>query len=191
MDMNLLKKFSFKSSRLDIKVIDKSFDNKLLDYQLANKLHFNKVLFDLSDNFYSLDYQRNFIEHDLDNIIRGNAIRFYLFEHNSDIILGDIVYYNILPPPISSALIGFKIDGGKRNNGFMKEGIENTLNFVFNQLNLHKIEAYIFYDNIAAIQLINKIGFVDDGIAKSYVEIKGTWTDHNRYYLLNPNTNQI
>jgi len=46
---------------------------------------------------------------------------------------------------------------------------------------MHRIGAYILPANQPSIKLVEKVGFKLEGIAKSYVQMKGKWIDHLCY----------
>lgn len=62
------------------------------------------------------------------------------------------------------AEIGILIEKGAQNSGFGLESIKMLLDYAFDEMNLRKITARLFQDNIPAIKLYEKIGFVKEGI---------------------------
>jgi len=181
----LLNNLSLYSDRLTLRILDESDCHRLLNYHLLNKSHFQNVLLNPNDSFYNPNSMKSFISDGIQNIENGNSIRFYMFLKDSDEIIGDLILYNILPLPVSSALLGFKIGHDFQNKGLMKEALIKLINFGFEKLSLHKIEAYIEEDNFPAVNLIQKLGFISDGIAKDYLYFGKQWKDFCRYYLIN------
>ena len=68
----------------------------------------------------------------------------------------------------------------------MTEAVNAIVDFAFEALNLHLIEAYVMPDNGASIRLLERCGFQSEGLKHSYMHINGKWEDHLAYYLLNP-----
>ena len=60
-----------------------------------------------------------------------------------------------------------------------------AVEFIFEELTLHRIEANILPDNEQSIKLVKKFGFKKEGIARKYLYINGQWKDHARYSLIN------
>ena len=59
------------------------------------------------------------------------------------------------------------------------------LPFIFSELNLHRIEAACIPTNKASVRVLEKCGFVREGLARRYLCINGIWQDHLLFGLLN------
>ena len=66
----------------------------------------------------------------------------------------------------------------------MNEALEILLPSLFIDLRLNRIEAATLKNNVASRGLLEKIGFVREGICRSYLKINGKWQDHILYSLL-------
>ena len=75
---------------------------------------------------------------------------------------------------------------GKRywGQGFMTEAVRTVLPFVFNSLWLHRLEAACLPRNVASTRVLERNGFVKEGIARRYLKIDGRWQDHVLYATL-------
>lgn len=76
---------------------------------------------------------------------------------------------------------------GDRNNwgkGYGTEAMQLTLNFVFNELNLHRVQLSVFAYNKRAIALYQKLGFVQEGAFREHVRRDGQYYDMYLYGLL-------
>lgn len=72
---------------------------------------------------------------------------------------------------------------------FQKQGIGNSalselIDYVFNVMNFHRLEAEIFSYNKSAIALFEKLGFVREGILREARYLDGKYYDIFRYGLL-------
>jgi len=56
--------------------------------------------------------------------------------------------------------------------------------FVFYRLSLQRIEAASLPHNTASRGLLQKLGFREEGYARQYLRINGSWQDHVLYALL-------
>jgi ribosomal-protein-alanine N-acetyltransferase len=56
--------------------------------------------------------------------------------------------------------------------------------FAFGALNLHRLEAACIPTNAASMRLLEKCGFVREGLARQYLCINGQWQDHVLYARL-------
>jgi ribosomal-protein-alanine N-acetyltransferase len=67
--------------------------------------------------------------------------------------------------------------------GLMREGLQLMLQYAFQELQLHRIEANIQPENTASIALVKQCGFSKEGFSKRYLKIGGDWRDHERWAL--------
>ncbi len=56
-----------------------------------------------------------------------------------------------------------------RGKGYASEAMKLFFNYLFNDLNLHKIKLEVLEDNFTAIKLYEKIGFVKEGLLKEHI----------------------
>jgi ribosomal-protein-alanine N-acetyltransferase len=66
----------------------------------------------------------------------------------------------------------------------MTAAVRAVIPFVFDSLELHRLEAACLLDNLASIRLLEKTGFTREGVARRYLRINGVWQDHLLYALL-------
>lgn len=82
-----------------------------------------------------------------------------------------------------SAYVGyfaFKPHAGK---GLMRQAMRLVIDYAFNELNLHRLEANIQPSNTRSIKLIQSLEFRHEGFSPRYLKIQGTWKDHERFAL--------
>ena len=66
----------------------------------------------------------------------------------------------------------------------MTAALECLLPFAFDRLGLHRVEAACLPHNKASRRLLEKMGFQEEGLARRYLRINGSWQDHVVYALL-------
>ena len=59
------------------------------------------------------------------------------------------------------------------------------IDFAFNTLRLHRIEAQVMPRNEKSLAIMKKFGFENEGLSKKCFEINEKWEDHYRFALLN------
>jgi Acetyltransferases, including N-acetylases of ribosomal proteins len=80
-------------------------------------------------------------------------------------------------------LMGDKNEWGK---GYAKEASERAIHYFFNEnLFLRKINLGVVKDNVAAINLYQKLGFVIEGVYKNHVKYDNTYHDVIRMAIFN------
>ena len=68
----------------------------------------------------------------------------------------------------------------------MREALEATVEHVFAVLKLHRIQANYVPHNARSGRLLERLGFVNEGLAKDYLFIDGAWRDHVLTARFNP-----
>ena len=67
----------------------------------------------------------------------------------------------------------------------MIEALRAAIVIIFKELKLHRIEANIMPRNRHSMNLVKKLGFEYEGLAKKYLKINGKWEDHIHMTILN------
>lgn len=111
-----------------------------------------------------------------------NSYGFGIFLHDSTLI-GEVTLGNIVRGPFNSAMLGYWIDEKYAGRGLMPEAVSLTLDFAFNELAFKRIEVAIVPRNLASIRVVEKLGFMFEGVSKAYIEVNGVREDHNRYAI--------
>lgn len=112
--------------------------------------------------------------------------RFGIFQINNDVLLGTIGLFHVFRGPSQSATLGYSLDQEHNGKGYTTEAVNLVVNYAFEILNLHRIEAGVMPNNIGSMRVLEKAGFHKEGIAIKNVEINGRWEDHQMLAILNP-----
>lgn len=68
----------------------------------------------------------------------------------------------------SKAEIGFWLLPEYWNQGFMYEALDACIHFIFNEICLHRLEAYVETANLASAALLKKLNFQQEGTFRDY-----------------------
>lgn len=88
---------------------------------------------------------------------------------------------------MQSCILGYKLDKEEVGKGYITEALKVAIDIIFKEYNLHRIEAPVMPKNRSSINVLQKLGFTDEGVTKKMLKVNGVWEDHIRYSLLNPN----
>ncbi|NGZ75100.1 GNAT family N-acetyltransferase [Saccharibacillus alkalitolerans] len=80
--------------------------------------------------------------------------------------------------------IGYDLARGHWGKGLMPEAVRAVLDFGFGPLRANKIEARVDPDNSASVRLMDKLGFVREGLLRQHEFEKGRYVDLAAYSML-------
>lgn len=177
--------FTYNTKRLNLTVLSSDDASIVLDFYLNNRASFEmwEPLHD--ENFYTLNYQAYNLDAEMRLFLKNQRLRYYLFEKGmSTNIIGTVSFSNILNQPAGTCNIGYRIDSRHQRLGYAKEALYFLIPVVMSEIHISRIEANIMPSNIPSINLIESLGFVYEGVARSSCEIRGSRKDHLRYSLI-------
>ena len=103
---------------------------------------------------------------------------------SDDAILGSIEISQISRGNFQSAYLGYLIGAPFANQGYMTEALSLALDYAFDRLRLHRLEANLQPSNAASRALVRRLGFTREGYSRRYLKIAGRWRDHERWAIL-------
>jgi ribosomal-protein-alanine N-acetyltransferase len=109
---------------------------------------------------------------------------FFVFRRGDDTLLGGITLSNIRRGISRSCAVGYWTGKHHAGQGFMGEALKAIIPFVFESLELRRLEAACLPTNEASKAVLRKTGFTQEGYAREYLRINGVWTDHLLFALL-------
>lgn len=135
------------------------------------------------DDLYRGAFRRRVKRYQRD-IRDDRAYPFFVFSTEDDVLVGGVTLSNIRRGVAQACSLGYWIGEPYARRGYMSSAVENCAQYVFDTLNLHRLEAACIPTNHASINLLNKCGFTDEGYARQYLLINGAWQDHQLFALL-------
>jgi len=99
-------------------------------------------------------------------------------------LIGNIGYFR-MQPENHRAEIGYMLDTGFHGKGIMQEALTKIINYGFETMKLHSIEAVTDPENYASWKLLEKNGFIREGHFKEDCYWQGKYLDSYVYSLLN------
>lgn len=96
---------------------------------------------------------------------------------------GQLTVGGILWGSARSGQVGYWIDRDVAGRGVMPTALALAIDHCFAAVGLHRIEANIRPENSASRRVVEKLGFRQEGIRRSFLHIDGAWRDHVCYAL--------
>lgn len=173
------------TDHLILRILDPSFAPSVLNFYQLNRAHFEPWEPLRPPNFYTTSYHRCLLTAEHNLLREREAIRYFLFEkENTHKIIGSVNFYHIEKNPENTCKLGYKLSTLVAHKGYATEAVSFLIPHIFQEFNLHRIEADIMERNLPSIRLIEKLNFTLEGITREGFEVCGTREDHLRYALL-------
>lgn len=104
---------------------------------------------------------------------------------NNPALIGTICYWRIQKEHYR-AEVGYVLHPNQQGKGVMNEAMKAVLNYGFEKMKLHSVEANVNTENTASIKLLEKNGFVREGYFKENYFFNGRFLDSAVYSLIAP-----
>ena len=164
----------------NIKLLAPEHAQNLLDYYIRNKKHLEPFEPLRDNSFYTYEVQKNILSDSYRQFLNGTAVDLGIFK--DDYLIGKLKLSNIVYGIFKSGILGYSIDKDEQGKGYMKEAVNLVVNYAFEDLDLHRVEASALVDNEPSKHVLIGCGFTELGINKKYLYINGGWKDHITYY---------
>ncbi|RLQ82414.1 GNAT family protein [Planomicrobium sp. Y74] len=136
------------------------------------------------DSYFTPAVQREKIRESIYQARENREYSFGIFELHTHKLIGHISMYSIKRLPFLSALVGYSIDESYTGRGIATEAVRLIVAFGFEKIQLHRIEAYVSPQNTGSVRVLEKAGFMNEGLLKEFLHINGVWEDHYHYAIL-------
>jgi RimJ/RimL family protein N-acetyltransferase len=98
-------------------------------------------------------------------------------------IIGDIGIH-FLDPGTKQVEIGCTLDKNQHGKGYATEALNVLMNYLFHELDKHRIVTSIDPKNLKSIGLVERLGFRKEAHFKESILIRGEWADDLVYAIL-------
>lgn len=178
----------YTTERLTLRVLTADHAKDVLQFYLDNRVPFEKYEPDRPPNFYTENYQRAVLLYEYNQTVKLSAVRFYVYlKEQPEHIIGTIGFRNITRSIYQNCETGYKFDTKFRHRGYAYEALCLGISVMFEDLHLHRIEANVMPENADSIRLLKNLGFVQEGVVRSFAYIHGRWRDHLHFGLVAEN----
>lgn len=101
----------------------------------------------------------------------------------SETIVGQISLGGIIRGAFQSCYVGYWIGQPFARKGHMRCALALALDYAFQTLDLHRVEANIVPENEPSKGLVRSFGFEYEGLARRYLRINHQWRDHEHWAM--------
>lgn len=119
-----------------------------------------------------------------EEMARDESYTFFVFREGDDRLLGGLSLGHVRRGVAQAATLGYWMGAPYAGQGYMSRAVRAVLDYAFKRQGFHRIEAACVPNNEASKRLLERLGFTQEGYARSYLNINGQWRDHLLFALL-------
>jgi ribosomal-protein-alanine N-acetyltransferase len=108
---------------------------------------------------------------------------FFIFRDEGALV-GGIGLSNLRRGVAETASLGYWVGEPFARQGLMSAALPLVLDFAFDRLRLHRVEAACLPSNEPSRGVLLRTGFGQEGYARRYLQIDGKWQDHLLFAIL-------
>jgi ribosomal-protein-alanine N-acetyltransferase len=175
------------TERLLLRMATKEDIPLIIQYFADNKTYLTPFYPRWSEGFFTEEYWQLQLELNLHEFVNDCSLRLFMFlKNNPKKIIGVINFTNFVRGVAQYCNVGYSIAETEQGKGFMIEALQTAIEYVFQELKMHRIMANYMPHNQRSGNLLKRLGFVVEGYARDYLLINGQWQDHILTSLTNP-----
>jgi RimJ/RimL family protein N-acetyltransferase len=172
-------KIELRTDRLILRAIDKKDANAIFKYrsdEITNQYQgwIPKKLEDVYDFIKKIATEINIVD---------TWFQLVIISRETGELIGDIGIH-FLDIENKQVEIGCTLGKSQHGKGYAIEALKQVMEFLFNQLDKHRIIASIDPNNIQSVRLMERLGFRKEAHFKESISINGQWVDDIVYAIL-------
>jgi ribosomal-protein-alanine N-acetyltransferase len=168
----------FSTERTDVYCLTESFSQTMQAFLIKNKEKFAPFEpLRSEDYFYESSIRQRISASWVDYEAKKCLLLVFTLKDSAEII-GSVNFTNFIYGVFQAGYLGFSLDKNHEGKGLMHEVLSFSIDYVHQKYGLHRIMANHLADNQRSKNTLAKLGFVQEGFARSYLKINGMWQDH-------------
>ncbi|MBD6617057.1 GNAT family N-acetyltransferase [Komarekiella sp. 'clone 1'] len=161
---------------------------QIIKYFTDNKTYLTPFYPRWANSFFTEKYWHYQIENSFLEFINDQSLKLFIYtKKNPTIIIGTVNFSNFVRGAAHFCYVGYSLAEARQGKGYMTEALKAATQYVFQELNFHRIMANYMPHNRRSGNVLKRLGFVIEGYARDYLLINGQWEDHILTSLINPN----
>jgi ribosomal-protein-alanine N-acetyltransferase len=165
-----------RSKRVYLRAPEPNDCEPLIELYRKSRRHFS--------GYASSNYTRERFEMMLVDAAKDTNSYFVICRTEDHAIVGTVNLSQIFRRLFQNAYIGYQLFAGYTGHGYMTEAVALALRHAFTDLGLHRVEASVQPRNKPSIAVLQRNGFVMEGLSRRYLKINGRWRDHERWAII-------
>lgn len=167
------------SARLFLRLGTKEDIPKIISYFYTNQAYLAPWQALRHSDFPTQEFWQKQIERNSKEFQCDQSLKLFVFKNNNPTeIIGQANFNNFVRGAAQFCYLGYNLAEIEQGKGYMTEALQAAIQYVFKQLNVHRIMANYIPQNQRSGNVLKRLGFVFEGYARDYLLINGQWQDH-------------
>lgn len=150
----------------------------IVDFFGRNKAHLAPYSPERPPHFYSFDHWRAALRRADEAFHADREAHCFVYWQDESAVIGVVNLSNFVRGVFQACHLGYSIDREVQGTGRMRAAVDAVVGYAFDALNMHRIMANYLPENERSGRLLAALGFVQEGVARDYLRIAGSWRDH-------------
>jgi ribosomal-protein-alanine N-acetyltransferase len=142
-----------------------------------------------TDRDFDVAYWRLALDRHVSEFRAGTRYAFGIFDRAAGVdgpLLGYLNFSEVVRGVFLACYMGYALDERAQGRGYMTEACRAGIDYIFEQVRLHRIMANYMPRNERSAAVLQRLGFTVEGTANAYLYLAGAWQDHVLTSLTNP-----
>ncbi|MEW4371379.1 GNAT family N-acetyltransferase [Paenibacillus kandeliae] len=179
-------KTMMQNETIQVRLVQVEDAAQLLDMETANREFFQQFTGAREESFYTLEGQQELARKRMERAAQDVGYWFVIVHRETEQIIGLIMLTEVVRDNLQSCWIGYFLNHLHNGKGIMTAAVKMVVDYAFEELHLHRLEAGVMPHNIGSLRVLEKVGFAREGLARKNVKINGVWQDHVTLGIVNP-----
>lgn len=180
-------KTMMQNESIQVRLVQMDDAAQLLNMETANREFFQQFTGARAETFYTLEGQQGLARQRMERAAQDVGYWFVIVQRETEQIVGLIMLSEVVRDNLQTCWIGYFLDHLHNGKGIMTAAVKMVVDYAFEELQFHRLEAGVMPHNIGSIRVLEKAGFEREGLARKNVKINGVWQDHVTMGIVNPN----
>ena len=137
------------------------------------------------ESYFTQAGQHTAVEAVLKQQDRGAAVSLVILGGGGGVV-GTLTLASIVRGAFQSCRVGYWLAERAQGRGLATAAMQEAVDLTFGDLRLHRLQAETLTHNQRSQRVLQRVGFEQDGMARSYLQIAGRWQDNVLYQLITP-----
>jgi len=157
----------------------------LSNYYIKNAEHLKEWEVLKDSEFHKLENWTERLEQREIEQQENKAAYFIAYDKISTEVIASCNLTGIIYGAFQACYMGYSVASAYQGQGKMKQLCRSVIQYAFEELELNRIMSNYMPGNIRSQKLLESLGFVKEGEAKSYLYINAQWENHILTSLIN------